>query len=161
MSPESDKTQPGNQKRTPASPDDSAKAMATQHKKKVHHDGITDSLAKTHPVTNKGMFFVASPTMKATDILPKDMPDKLCVDFTCKGRECMRKNFSFKHPRTAKELQKATIVMIANHFASKGVGWLNAWHFSQVDDLLWRQLLYWEERRELENLPLISRLDSL
>jgi hypothetical protein len=25
--------------------------------------------------------------------------------------------------------------MIANHFASKGIGWFNAWHFSQIDDL--------------------------
>jgi len=54
------------------------------------------------------------------------MPDKLCADFTCKGPECTRE---------AKELQRATIIMIANHFASKGIGWFKAWHFSQVDDL--------------------------
>jgi hypothetical protein len=81
------------------------------------------------------MFFLGSPTTKATDIFPKDMPDKLCADFTCKGRECTRENCSFKHPRSAKDLQKTTIVMIANHFAAKGVGWFNDWHFSQVDGL--------------------------
>ena len=134
-SPESDKTQRNNTKRTPASPDESAKTAAAQRQKKVRRDGITDSAAKTRPVTDKGMFFVANPSTKATDIFPKDMPDKLCADFTCKGRECTRDTCSFKHPRSAKELQKETIVMIAKHFASKGVGWFNAWHFSQVDDL--------------------------
>jgi 2-succinyl-5-enolpyruvyl-6-hydroxy-3-cyclohexene-1-carboxylate synthase len=81
-----------------------------------------------------GMFFALA-TAKVTDIFPKDMPDKICADFTCKGRECTRENCSFKHPRSAKELQKETIVMIAKHFASKGVGWFNDWHFSQIDDL--------------------------
>ena len=134
---ESDKNQPTtNQKRTPASPDDSAKAISTtQRKKKIRRDGITDSSARIRPVTDKGMFFLTNPSIKATDIFPKDMPDKLCADFTCKGRECTRDNCSFKHPRTAKELQKTTIIMIANHFASKGIGWFNAWHFSQIDDL--------------------------
>jgi hypothetical protein len=57
-SPEADKNQPGNQKRTPAFPDDLVKAVATQHKKKVRHNGITDSSARIRPVTDKGMFFL-------------------------------------------------------------------------------------------------------
>ena len=101
---ESDKSQPSNQKRTLASSDDSVKAVATQRKKNVRRDGITNLLARIRPVTDKGMFFLTSLSIKATDIFPKDMPDKLCADFTCKGRECTRENCSFKHPRTAKEL---------------------------------------------------------
>ncbi len=121
-------------KRTLSSPDDLAKEVATQRQKKSLRDGIIDSMAKKRPVTDKGMFFALA-TARATDIFPKDMPDKLCTDFTCKGRECTRENCSFKHPCSAEELQKETIVMIAKHFASKGVGWFNDWHFSQVDGL--------------------------
>ena len=128
---------PSANKRTPSSPTDSATkdATSTQRKKKSRRDGITDSTTKKkRPDTDMGMFFALA-TAKVTDIFPKDMPDKICADFTCKGRECTRENCSFKHPRSAKELQKETIVMIAKHFASKGVGWFNDWHFSQIDDL--------------------------
>ena len=121
-------------KRTPSSPSDSAKEATTQRKKKSRRDGITDSATKKRPVTDMGMFHALT-TAKVTDIFPKDMPDKICADFTCKGRECTRENCSFKHPRSAKELQKETIAMIAKHFASKKVGWFNDWHFSQVDGL--------------------------
>ncbi len=121
-------------KRTPSSPSDLAKGVTTQRQKKSRRDGITDSTTKKRPVTDMGMFFALA-TAKVTDIFPKDMPDKICADFTCKGRECTRENCSFKHPCLAKELQKETIVMIAKHFASKGIGWFNDWHFSQVDGL--------------------------
>ncbi|KAL3788348.1 hypothetical protein ACHAW5_010553 [Stephanodiscus triporus] len=94
------------------------------------------------------------------------MPDKLCADFTCKGTRVHERHCSFKHPRSAKELQKETIVMIAKHFASKGVGWFNAWHFSQVENLPAEAtpLLGGKDgpgkspsRRALESLPAVVR----
>jgi hypothetical protein len=45
------------------------------------------------------MFILHKPNMKAADVFPKDMPELVCVNFTCKGRECTRENCSVKHPR--------------------------------------------------------------
>jgi hypothetical protein len=38
-----------------------------------------------------GMFYLRNPESRATDIFPRDLTQKVCVDFTCKGRECTRK----------------------------------------------------------------------
>jgi hypothetical protein len=107
------------------------KAQAAQRSKKARRSGGAADSTKRN-VTNMGMFFLHKPDMKAIKIFPKDMPETVCADFTCKGRECTRENCVFKHPRKVGELKKETINAIGNHFLQKGIGWLNEWQFLRV-----------------------------
>ncbi len=121
-------------KRDPSTPDECTKVAATQRQKKPRHNGATNP-AKQHPVVDMGMFFFTKHDTKATDIFPKDLPTKICADFTCKGHECTRENCPFSHPRNACELTAETITMIVCHFSSKKIGWLNEWHFMKLGHL--------------------------
>jgi hypothetical protein len=73
-----------------------------------------------------GMFSLGKPDMKASDVFPKGMVELVCVDFTCKGRECTRENCTHVHPRTDGDLKKETVNAIGEH------GWFNEWHFLKV-----------------------------
>ena len=66
-----------------------------------------------------GMFFLTRNNIKAIDIFPKDLPTKICADFTCKGHECTRESCPYSHPRNARELPAETIAAIACHFSTK------------------------------------------
>ncbi len=79
-----------------------------------------------------GMFFLSKPYMKASDIFPKGMAESVCVDFTCKGRECTRENCTFVHPRKVGDLKKETVNATGKHFLKKRVSWFNKWHFLKV-----------------------------
>ncbi len=81
------------------------------------------------------MFFLTRNDIKATDIFPKDLPTKICADFTCKGRECTRDSCLYSHPRNAHKLTADTIATIARHFSTKKIGWLNEWHFMKLAHL--------------------------
>ncbi len=70
--------------------------------------------------------------MKASDVFPKSMAESVCVNFTCKGRECTRENCTFIHPRKVGDLKKETVNAIGKHFHKKRVGWFNKWHFLKV-----------------------------
>jgi hypothetical protein len=87
--PESTQTQRRNVKNDPFTPDKGAKAAAVQRQKKPRRNGATDP-TKQHPVIDMGMFFLTRNNIKAIDIFPKDLPTKICADFTCKGREYSR-----------------------------------------------------------------------
>jgi hypothetical protein len=67
------------------------KAQAAQRSKKARHSGGATDSAKRN-VTDMAMFFLHKPDMKAVEIFPKDMPETVCANFTCKGRECTREN---------------------------------------------------------------------
>jgi hypothetical protein len=82
-----------------------------------------------------GMFFLAKHNIWATDIFPKDLPTKICADFTCKGCKCTGENCPYSHPRNAHELTVETIAAIVRHFSSKKFGWLNKWHIMKLGDL--------------------------
>jgi hypothetical protein len=82
-----------------------------------------------------GMFFLTKHDIKATDIFPKDLSNKICADFTCKGRKCTRENRPYSHPRNACKLTRETIAAIVHHFSSKKIGWLNKWHFIKLGNL--------------------------
>jgi hypothetical protein len=64
---------------------------------------------------------------------PKDMPNKICANFTCKGQECTRENCSFGHQKNMHELKPNTIAAIVQHFKSKKIGWLTEWHWRNAD----------------------------
>jgi hypothetical protein len=121
-------------KHDPSTSDESTKLAATQCKKKPRCNGVTNP-AKQHPVMDMGMFFLTKHDIKATDIFPKDLPTKICADFTCKGHKCTRENCPHSHPRKACGLTAETIAAIVHHFSSKKIGWLNKWRFMKLGNL--------------------------
>jgi hypothetical protein len=104
-----------------------------QRQKKPHHGVKVDTAAKEKK--DLGMFYLHNPSMNPADIFPKDMPKKLCANFTCKGKECTNTNCNFAHPRKASELKRKTIILIANHFIKKDVGWFNEYHFMRMPNI--------------------------
>jgi hypothetical protein len=81
------------------------------------------------------MFFLTRNDIKAIDILPKDLPTKICANFTCKAREYTSDSYPYSHPRKACKLPADTIATIARHFSTKKVGWLNKWNFMKLAHL--------------------------
>jgi hypothetical protein len=79
--PENTQIQHRNVKRNPSTPDEGAQMAAVQRQKKPCHNGATNP-TKQCPVTDMGMFFLTRNNIKATDIFPKDLPTKICADFT-------------------------------------------------------------------------------
>ena len=75
------------------------------------------------------MFYLKNAEARATDIFPRDLAQKVCADFTCKGKECTREPCSFMHPRNPREMDKATVEAIARNFATTKKGWLSDYHF--------------------------------
>jgi hypothetical protein len=132
--PENTQNQRRDVKRDPSTPDKSTKAAAIQCQKKPRRNGATNPAKQRH-VTDMGMFFLTKYDIKAIDIFPKDLPTKICANFTCKGRECTRENCPYSHPRNACELTVETIAAIACHFSLKKIGWLNKWHFMKYGHL--------------------------
>jgi hypothetical protein len=132
--PENNQNQCHDVKRNPSIPDKGAKAAAVQHQKKPRRNGATDP-TKQCSVSDMGMFFLTRNDTKAIDIFPKDLPTKICANFTCKGRECSRESCPYSHPRNACELPAETIAAIACHFSTKKIGWLNKWHFMKLAHL--------------------------
>ena len=92
--------------------------------------GVADSTKRN--VADMGMFFLTKLDMKANDVFPYGMSKAVCVDFTCKGREFLRENCTFLHPRKVNGLKKETISAIAKRFHEKKIGWFNEWHFLKV-----------------------------
>ena len=76
-----------------------------------------------------GMFYLRNTELRVRDIFPQDLSQKVCVDFTCKGRECTRDPCSFMHPRYPRDMDKATVEAISQNFATNKKGWLSEYHF--------------------------------
>jgi hypothetical protein len=81
------------------------------------------------------MFYLCNLSINPSDISPKDMPEKLCANFTCKGKECNNTNCDFAHPRKASELKRKMIITIANHVINKDVAWFNKYHFMRMPNI--------------------------
>ncbi len=81
------------------------------------------------------MFYLINASTNPSDIFPKDMPEKLCAIFTCKGKECNNANYDFAHPRKLSDLKCKMIIMITNHFIKKDVGWFNNYHFIRMPNI--------------------------
>jgi hypothetical protein len=92
--------------------------------------GVADS-AKCNFV-DMGMFFINKMGMKASNVFPSGMSKLVCVDFTCKGRDCIKDNCTFVHLRNVNNLKKDTILAIAKHFHKKKIGWFNKWYLLKV-----------------------------
>ena len=118
----------------PPSDGGNERAPANQRLKKPRRSAVADSSKRN--VSDMGMFFLHKPDMKASDIFPKDMSELVCVDFTCKGRECTKENCPHLHPRKVGDMKKETVTTIGEHFLAKKIGWFNEWHFLKVQHLL-------------------------
>jgi hypothetical protein len=109
-------------KHNPSTPDTNEDNSTGLQKQKKPCCGVkVDSAAREKK--DFGMFYLRNASINPLDIFPKDMPEKLCVNFTRMGKECNNANYDFAHPRKASELKRKMIIAIANHFIKKDVGW--------------------------------------
>ena len=76
-----------------------------------------------------GLFYLRNPKSRALDVFPKDLAQKVCVDFTCKGKECLREACTFLHTRYPKDMTRVTVIAIARNFATTKKRWLNNYSF--------------------------------
>ncbi len=82
-----------------------------------------------------GMFYLRNSSINPLEFFPKNLPKKLCANFTCKGKECNNTNCVFAHPKKALELKRKTSIVIANHFIKKNTGWFNKYHFMRMPNI--------------------------
>jgi hypothetical protein len=76
-----------------------------------------------------GIFYLRNAEASGGDIFPRDMEEKICVDFTCKGKECTRVNCPFKHPINPRDMDKCSVIAIGRNFSKTKKGWLSDYHF--------------------------------
>ena len=76
-----------------------------------------------------GMFYLTKPDNNHPNTFPPGVKGKNCVDFTCKGRECLANPCPLKHPCRPKDMDKADVEAIALHFKKYKLGWLSNYHF--------------------------------
>jgi hypothetical protein len=121
-------------KHDPTAPDTNKEnPSGCQRQKKPHRGVKVDTAAKEKK--DLGMFYLRNPSINPADIFPKDMPKKLFANFTCKGKECTNTNCNFAHPRKASELKREMIILIANHFIKKYMGWFIEYHFMRMPNI--------------------------
>jgi len=80
-----------------------------------------------------GMFYLKNPAMMKGSIFPKELAVMLCVDYTCKGRECNAENCAFSHPRLPRDIEKLDIEKIACFFKQNKHGYLSKYHFRRLN----------------------------
>jgi hypothetical protein len=118
-------------KRNPTTPNTNKdNPSGHQRQKKPHYRVKVDTAAKEKK--DLGMFYLRNLSIKPVDIFPKNMPEKHCANFTCKGKECNNTNCDFVHPRKASELKRKTIIAIV---IKKGVGWFDEYHFMRMPSI--------------------------
>ncbi len=121
-------------KRDPTTPDTNKDNPSGRQRQKKPRCGVkVDTAAKEKK--DVGMFYLCNPSINPADIFPNDMPKMICVNFTCKGKECNNTKYDFAHPRKALELKRKTIIAIANNFIKKDVGWFNEYHFMRMPNI--------------------------
>jgi hypothetical protein len=121
-------------KRDPTTPNTNKENPSGRQRQKWPRRGVKVDTA-TKEKKDLGMFYLHNPSINSADIFPKNMTEKLCANFTCKGKECTNTNCNFAHPRKALELKRKTIILIANHFINKDVGWFNKFHFMRMPNI--------------------------
>jgi hypothetical protein len=103
----------GNKKKSNTEPNKKVKVVETQGANKK----------------DMGMFYLRNTELRVMDIFPRDLSQKVCADFTCKGRECTRDPCLFIHPCNPREMDKAIAKEITQNFATNKKGWLSNYHF--------------------------------
>jgi hypothetical protein len=126
---------PNGGKIDPTTPDTNEDNPSGRQRQKKPSRGLkVDTTAKEKK--DLGMFYRCNPSINHADIFPKDMLEKLCANFTCKGKECNNTNCDFAHPRKASKLKCETIIVIVNHFIKKDVRWFNEYYFMSMPNII-------------------------
>jgi hypothetical protein len=121
-------------KRDPTTPNtNNNNPSGHQRQKKPCHRVKVDTAAKEKK--DLGMFHIRNLSINPADIFPKNILEKLCVNFTCKGKECNNTNCDFSHPRKASEFKGKMSITITNHFIKKDVAWFNEYHFKRMPNI--------------------------
>jgi hypothetical protein len=121
-------------KRDPTTPETNKENPSSHQRQKKPCRGVkVDTAAKEKK--DLGMFHLRNPSSTQETFFPNDMPEKLCANFTCKGKECTNTNCNFDHPRKASELKHEMIILIPNHFIKKDVGWFKEYHFMRMPNI--------------------------
>jgi hypothetical protein len=81
------------------------------------------------------MFYLVNPSINPSKVFLKVMLEKICTNFTCKGKECNNVSCNFIHPRKPSELERDTIIVIANHFNKNNIGWFNEYYFMKMPNI--------------------------
>ena len=118
-------------KRLPATPAKSDNALESPAKKTRR--SASSSEASGYVKKEMGMFLLFDPESTKSTIFPQGVKDRICVDFTCKGRECKNTNCTTSmHPRRPQNMNKEDVEAIARHFKANKIGWLSAYHFAHL-----------------------------
>ncbi len=122
-------------KRNPTTPDaaNDTNTSNRQKQKKPKKGMKVDTAAKERK--DLGMFYLKNPSINPSEVFPKVMPEKICANFTCKGKECSNASCDFIHPRKPSEFKHKTIIVIADHFNKTNIGWFNEYHFMKMPNI--------------------------
>jgi hypothetical protein len=124
-------------KRNTTTPENGSKPSPVQRKKKQRRVVINDTVKCAQ--SNMGIFWLTNLKMKMYEIFPRDLCEKVCIQFCCRGRECKRDLDAicpFLHPHSSEDLKLETIELIGDHFLANKVGWFNKYHFVKYKALL-------------------------
>jgi hypothetical protein len=81
------------------------------------------------------MFWLTNLKMKMKKSFPHDLPEKVCIQFCCRGQECKRDPdvvCPFLHLCSLEDLKLQKIKLIRDHFLATMVGWFNEYHFLKL-----------------------------
>ncbi len=78
------RTNAGDKHNSSTTPEGKAKPFQTQCQKKQRCRVANDT--PKHQNTDMGMFWLHNPRIKITDVFPTNLPEKVCVNFCCRGR---------------------------------------------------------------------------
>jgi hypothetical protein len=121
-------------KHNPTTPDTNEDTASGHQKQKKPCCGVkVDTAAKEKK--EFGMFYLRNASINPLDISPKDMPEKLCANFTCKRKGCNNTNCDFAYPRKASGLKRKKFIRIASHFIKKDVGLFNKYHCMKMPNI--------------------------
>jgi hypothetical protein len=117
-------------------PENRSKPSLDQHQKKQYRVITNDTVKRAQ--LDMGMFWLTNPKMKMNEIFPRDLYEKVCIQFCYRGQEC-KSNLDvicqFLHPCSLGDLKSETIELIREHFLVKKVGWFNKYHFLKLPGL--------------------------
>jgi hypothetical protein len=85
-----------------------------------------------------GMICIYNPRIRISKIIPRDLPQKACIQFCCRGRECKKELATacpFLHPHSPADLKLETIKLIGDYFMAKKIGRSNKYHFLKLTGL--------------------------
>jgi hypothetical protein len=104
-------------------PKSGSKPSPVQHQKKKRRVLTNDTVKRSQ--LDMGMFWLSNLKMKMNKIFSRDLRERVCIQFFCRGRECRRDPDIICPSFSSEDLKLETIELIEDHFLAKKVGWFN------------------------------------